>query len=559
MREILKKIKSINVKGFTLVEMLGVIVIMGLILIVVFPTMSKMIHNNNNQEYSNYYDLVEEAAQVYAGKLTDTIGTSKYSGCATIELSTLIDEGYVQSFSDTKTTCTTGANDIVIRNDKGSITVKFQLNCTKDGELKYSSGENDNGVCEAYTMVEETNIKMKLDADDAHLNKVSDSGSNIVYIGGTSNNNYIWYSGKLWRIVSYNTSTEIVKAVTVDSITSIYYNSSGISTFSGSDIETWLNNDFLKSLKDSQNFLTSYNWNASANTNMNENKQITNSFKKLKVGLITTYEYGKIKGWYDGKSSWILSEGTSGQSVCIEESTIKTKPSTSVYGVRPAIVFSSDVLVHSGNGSINNPYIIDNSANAVGKSGEYINTRYSGEYVKVGSRIYRIVSTDGNTTKVIGTTSVGNNVYDTDHYDYASSDLKAKLESSLSTELSYATNGDFCLDTINSDNIAYQSSKCLTPSRVNNTIKIGLPKFGDLFTSNISSVGGNYWTLNPNTEVDESGQAYDSLINLINEDGTVGADKISSTHETVVVFYLDSSIKISGGSGTSSRPYTLTK
>ena len=37
----------------------------------------------------------------------------------------------------------------------------------------------------------------------------------------------------------------------------------------------------------------------------------------------------------------------------------------------------------------------------------------------------------------------------------------------------------------NSGNATYQSSKCLTPTRVNNSIKIGVPKIGDMFTTNI--------------------------------------------------------------------------
>ena len=144
-------------------------------------------------------------------------------------------------------------------------------------------------------ITEEINIKTQLDSDDS-LTKVTGSSSNITYIGGTNPNNYIWYSGKLWRVVSYNSSTDVVKAVTANPITSIYYNSNKESSFNNSDVEIWLNNQFLSSLKDQQQFLVSYNWNYTANSDMSLDSNNSASNKKLKVGLITTYEYGKIKG-----------------------------------------------------------------------------------------------------------------------------------------------------------------------------------------------------------------------------------------------------------------------
>ena len=130
--------------------------------------------------------------------------------------------------------------------------------------------------------------------------------------------------------------------------------------------------------------------------------------------------------------------------------------------------------------------------------------------------------------------------------------MEDKIKSNL------ITNGDFCADTINNGSIAYQSSKCLTPDRVNNSINIGIPKIGDLFTSNISGIN-TYWTINPNTEIDGSGTSYNATMNTINSDGSVGTSIITSSNDTVVVFYLDSSVKITGGKGTISSPYTLSK
>lgn len=551
MKRDLNKIKKLNKKGFTLIEILGVIIIMGLIIIVAIPTMSRMIHNNNNQEYENYNKLINEAAEVYTSKLKDQIGSSKYVGCARIELNTLINEGYLKEFDDKDVTCRTGSNGITIRNNKGSITVNFQLICSRGSKEEYNTGNenNDSNTCTPYQMKEENNIKMKLDSDTS-ITVETPTGSKETYI--TGGNNYVYYSGKIWRIVSYNNTTETVKIVTDTPMTSIYYNYTGATTYSGSDVETWLNNDFLLTLKDASTFITSYNWNATANDDINTNKSNTNSYKKNKVGLITTYEYGRIKSWYGNDGSWVMSDG----GYITNASGVTSSTVTTFRPIRPAVVITSDVLVHEGSGSASDPYIIDNTENAIGQQGEYINTRFSGEYVQFGGKKYRIISVSEEVTKVMAISPLGEYTYDTDHYNYSASDLRIALESAYSSKLGNLANGDFCLDTINGDHLAYRSTKCLTP--MNNAIKVGIPQIGDIFATKVSGDSKGYWTLNPHDELDATGQAYGSTINIIKPNGTIEAATITSSYNAVPVFYLNSNVKITGnGEGTLSSPYPV--
>ena len=78
------------------------------------------------------------------------------------------------------------------------------------------------------------------------------------FITGTDPNNYIWYSGKLWRAVSIDTSDNSVKLVTQWNISSISYSSSS-SAFEGSDMEEWLNDmstdGFLGNLREPEKFI----------------------------------------------------------------------------------------------------------------------------------------------------------------------------------------------------------------------------------------------------------------------------------------------------------------
>lgn len=541
---------SNKTKGFTLIEILGVIVIMGLIMMVVIPTLSQMIHDNDNKAYKNYYDLIEEGTRVYAGKLTDTLGTSKYTGCTRITLSELIDKEYVKEFNNKSVTCTTPGN-ITIRNEKGSISVKFRLLCTENGEKVYDSSDEDNtkvadtASCVAYQFKEEINIKTKINNDLPAANKKTIDKE--VYVIGTTPNNYIWYSGKMWRVISYNQITEAVKAVTVNPMTSIYFNYNGTKNYAASDVETWLNNDFLNSLKEPSSFITNNNYIVGATTTKN------------KVSLISKTDYAQIKDWYGitGQNSWT----TEGEIVSGKNTSTTTSSSTLLQGVRPVVTFSSDVLVSGGTGTSASPYIIDASPNATGKSGDLLNTRYSGEYVKLkDNKIYRIISVDGNITKVIGLYSLGASTYSDNHFDYASSTMRTTVESKFNATMKgYITKGDFCLETINSgDALAYRSSKCLTAERINNSILVGLPKIGEMFTTSLSGVAA-YWTLNPNVENPSGADDgfYNATINRILTTGTSDAIKITESAQMVPVFYIKEDATIDSGSGTSGSPYTL--
>ena len=118
------------------------------------------------------------------------------------------------------------------------------------------------------------------------------------FITGEDPNNYIWYSGKLWRAVSVNNEAGTTKLVTQWNISAITYNGRGNTSFSGSYIEMWLNDPtvdgFLGNLRDYENFIvTDAEWDATmASTNLgsitrpNGTTTVTDA-----VGLLNMYEY----------------------------------------------------------------------------------------------------------------------------------------------------------------------------------------------------------------------------------------------------------------------------
>ena len=87
------------------------------------------------------------------------------------------------------------------------------------------------------------------------------------FITGENPNNYIWYSGKLWRAVSIDPSDNSVKLVTQWNISALPYNAEGNTAFEGSYMDAWLNDTsvdgFLGNLREPEKFIKmDSTWNA---------------------------------------------------------------------------------------------------------------------------------------------------------------------------------------------------------------------------------------------------------------------------------------------------------
>ena len=119
------------------------------------------------------------------------------------------------------------------------------------------------------------------------------------FITGTDPNNYIWYSGKLWRAVSVNNEAKTTKLVTQWNISGITYNPSNQTNFEGSYMEDWLNDTtvdgFLGNLREPEKFIVmDAKWNATEDATSLGNIQRPSDSGTIvtdAVGLLNMYEY----------------------------------------------------------------------------------------------------------------------------------------------------------------------------------------------------------------------------------------------------------------------------
>ena len=408
------------------------------------------------------------------------------------------------------------------------------------------------------------------------------------FITGEDPNNYIWYSGKLWRAVCVNNDAKTTKLVTQWNISAINY-SSGNSVFEGSYMEEWLNDTtvdgFLGNLRDYENFIvTDAVWDATQDNTSLGSIQRPNGTTTVTdaVGLLNAYEYqssytGTIYGngyLNNGLWWWTLTpySASSVRNVSNGGDAYNYVPSYA-FGVRPSINLKSSVRIVDGNGTIDNPYRLEGD-NDTNLSGTLLNTRYSGEYVRFGNdenNLYRIVSHENGTgTKIVSAEPLKNSgTFITSAFDSNSS-----VNYSNTTTIGTFLNGEYLTSYVDStysdmiedntiwylgtvgDGTSYKLAKyrndtddILTSNTT--TSKVGLLRLGELMAGQFDRFVNyrDYWTLTLYSSsnvryVGNGGGAYYGIPSR--------ADGVRPS------INLKSSVTITFGTGVKSDPFVLT-
>ncbi len=410
------------------------------------------------------------------------------------------------------------------------------------------------------------------------------------FITGEDPNNYIWYSGKLWRAVSVNNKAKTTKLVTQWNISATTYNPDNQTNFAGSYMEEWLNDTsidgFLGNLRDYENFIvTDAKWNATLDATSlgsitrprDDGTIVTDA-----VGLLNMYEYQSSyhgttysNGYLNnGLYWWTLTPYNSSGVRCVYSNgdAGNNSPSGSSNGVRPSINLKSSVRIADGDGTIDNPYRL-NGDNDTNLSGTLLSSRYSGEYIRFGNdenNLYRIVSHEnGSGTKIVSDQplkSSGNflsSVFDSNSsVSYSSSNtIGAFLNGEYLTNYVDTTYSDMIEDSTTwylgtvGSGTSYKLAKYTDTnmsSTTSSTIdaKVGLLRFGELMAGQFdrNENNTNYWTLTPyNTSIVRD--VYSS--GIADYTYPTGADGVRPS------INLKSNVQIINGDGTKERPFEI--
>lgn len=112
-----------NKKGFTLVELLAVIVILAVIMLIAVPVISNLIQKNKEKAYEAKMELILKQAKLYAKDNKILYSSTKRDGiyvCEKVTVQQLLTAGYLEKEDD----ISSGKNDILDPRDGSSMLTK---------------------------------------------------------------------------------------------------------------------------------------------------------------------------------------------------------------------------------------------------------------------------------------------------------------------------------------------------------------------------------------------------------------------------------------------------
>jgi len=145
------KNRVVNKHGFTLVELIVVIAIMGVILILALPQVSRIQSANKNKKYETYKESLESAAKIYIDNHTKDLFGNNPTGCITIKYSDLKRDNLIKDFAEEGVVCSNDDEtfvDVTKLNDEYKYST--DLVCYKGSEkIEYKDSDDaDASVCE---------------------------------------------------------------------------------------------------------------------------------------------------------------------------------------------------------------------------------------------------------------------------------------------------------------------------------------------------------------------------------------------------------------------------
>lgn len=514
-------------KGFTLVELLGVIILIGLIALAISSPIVSLINSNSKKIDQAALDLLYTTAEDFMNKDSRTY-TKVYGNTYYITIEQLIESGllegdFLEAYSEKE----------LSKNSQIKVTVK---NKNFKFELLNENIKNIHEVC-----------------NDLDINETYNYNGGT-YIKGNNANNYVLYNGLIFRIMGVN-SNGSVRLIMDEAITSLSY-VDNMFNYSGSYVREWLNDYFISRLQ-YNSIIVDEKWYFKAVSA--SNKELDDSFVvEDKVGLLSVEELNQslssnqsyliknnVYGFINISDGMMFVNGSTGNLPLV-------KNTTGEYYVHPVINVLGSTVVTDGNGTIAAPFVLaEVLTTRTGQTLKEANL-FVGDYISIASKLYRVVEKNSDSIKVINYYNTGLNS------KYAETDNTFNLYNGIGSVLAGSiTNPKFMKKNIFVGDIYttgsnYKATVFLKKNLVNNVIA-SVPIMGEMLTSPLYGVEGLtdcYWTLNMNS----SATAYQVCKTSIR---VVDINSIDINTGVIFTGYIDNKNVIVGGNGTISDPYQI--
>lgn len=538
-----------NKKGFTLVELLGVLVLVAVILIVVVTPIVGQINSKKGEIDEATKMVLFSSATSYLDNY-QTLYPKGDGNVYYISLERMMNAGelskeYIDGENLTKETAI-------------KVTVE-------DGGYQYSIIQNiDNEIVSGEPVYSSLGKKTK---------ELLDSSATVEYLEGTYfqgnvTNNYVYFSGFLWRIVAINEDGSI-KLVTDEVVSTTKYGKSN-GEFEKSFMYNWLNDYFYTKLSNFDLIREAEFCDTSTN-NVDSDDLCENLIDSLyiKVGLLGLSEFNNSK---DAEGNSYLKNGTKFSLtnsyhddknlvyVVGTDGNIVKENINNLHYVRPVINIDASTIITAGSGTSSSPFILNKNIDSVVASDERtiktINIT-AGEYISFDNKIYRVIEKDKKELRMI----LDNFLSDTYNYssggyarlvndNYIGKELNTSIFNSYSANAkkfmirTYIYQGDYLTS---SDNIYYKNSSMSNTNMVTG-MNVSLPRVSEILSAPIKGNDSkSFWTMSMSSA---------SYVYKINNTST---ESIFTNNKYYVrpVITVDAGLIVSSGNGTKASPYVL--
>lgn len=393
-------------KGFTLMELLAVIVILSILSIIVFPNVVSIINNSKENLYQSQLRELETITKNFSLEHKELLDKNHLNDTY-ISLESLKKSKYLEQtkISNPKTgNEMTGCMKISYNHENNQYVYQYlDIVCENDSTISgyvilYNNGfikeEKGTIIKSAYDVIIENN-KDKIYTIGNTSDGLYDVGDEYIF-RGTSPYNYarLGNGGDLYRIISLNKENKTIKLIKVIPESSSYSTNNSNSFITSSVAEYLLN------------FITNGNLSSYSNKVVDSGKWLNGildlSIKNMtyevlksteatatvsnKLGLINISDYViasldtscsknitstscknsnyLYNDLFKGKSLWTMNNSTSNNVITLEDGVINDHSLNSTidssYGIYPVVILKKGVTIKSGDGSsLSQAYIIE--------------------------------------------------------------------------------------------------------------------------------------------------------------------------------------------------------
>lgn len=365
--------------------------------------------------------------------------------------------------------------------------------------------------------------------------------NNEYYFNGKNDNNYVLYSGILWRVIKIG-ENNVITLISNNSLTTLAFGNN--KTYEESYINNWLtlsdkNNSGIleKNLNSKITYLKNSDLCLDKINDVN-NISCNNINTDYYLTLLSLSDYintGASEGFINTNENFYLSSMSDDNKIWYVNNDGKLNKSdgTDIYGVKPVITLKENLNLISGIGTIDDPYVVE--------------TNYGlfGSYIKLDEDLWRIIDVNEDNLKLMYNDYLkdGNDVisykysnYSAYHDDTKYNTLAYYMNKTFLNNLSYK---DLIIDN-NYINGYYGKENNFDYSNTFETTvntKVALISIGDIILNHELS---NYFTLT-------SSSKNNNFIYTIQKDSNPYSKIISSTSYVVPVITIKKSEFVGNG------------